>query len=155
MVSLNEWRDFAMAWRFSDPKYNEIPIADRAAIRPLTTSQADAEWRRYVSADQQHLATLPAAEFDDYRPLHVDWNDPINAQKRLRSEIAVAASDPVTVFWSPLAAAETDWTTFLRYWDDFCYPDDEIVLVLPSHGHLRILYSEERFLAPAQLVVQR
>jgi hypothetical protein len=48
--------------------------------------------------------------------------------------------------WNESTAALTEWGIFCDFWDDFCYPSSDDVVVLPLTCHWVLLYDHEETL---------
>jgi len=122
--------EFALCWRFTDPRRNPLPLDALRHIRPLTSSRADQvalATRAQCSEEQRFGVTFRS----DDRPDVV--------QARLRG-LPPLPSDEILVSWNPEAAVACTWDVFVRYWDDFCYPSSDDVTVWPLHERWSLCY---------------
>jgi hypothetical protein len=136
---------FDLAWRFTEEKYNKLPQDELDKIFILPSSEAWVLWSKYVSREFDHILKLPKSNEEKEVIFTVDWNKEDKARKIISKNINVKDSEKIIFFWSSKCAVETNWGIFIKYWSDFCYPDDDnTVLVIPSVGQT-IFYCEERF----------
>ncbi len=64
--------------------------------------------------------------------ISAEWDDPASVRQRLEA-LAISPSDPVIVSWDRQTAVITQWATFVRHWDAFCYPSsDDVTVWSPS-----------------------
>jgi hypothetical protein len=144
LVSLD---DFPLRSRWTDPRYNVLPSADLAAIRPLSLAKAQ-EVAALTMPDLRSLVESPRGAIPEH------FRSPA---KEISAEGDVAAvgawlkelssgDQSVVVSWDPHRAVLTTWKVFYTYWDDFCYPSSDDVTVVPLSGEWLLWYDhEERF----------
>lgn len=122
-VSLPE---FKRAWRFLDPKYNVLPPAALADLRPISLKRLET-----ISA----ILEIASARIVTNDTQLTDINAVCESGKArdLISTALVGLPIPtdqrVIVGWDRDDILETSWWTFCSYWDDFCYPSP---MTLPS-----------------------
>ena len=130
--------DFGLSWRWEDaPGYPDLPI------QPLWDSIVERLWNLKL--------TFVDKSRDDYRPnpnmfrtiveISTD-TEPSKIEDWLRQTIP---SDSVRVFisWDNHLAVLTTVDFLCRFWDDFCYPSSDDVLILPLTGDWIIHYWHE------------
>ena len=74
--------------------------------------------------------------------LSVDWNKikyPISLSPFLE------ANDKIILFWGSNCSIITFGDVFLTYWTDFCYPDDDSILIAVPAKNVLITFVEENF----------
>ncbi|MCV2366480.1 hypothetical protein LNV23_23910, partial [Paucibacter sp. DJ1R-11] len=49
----------------------------------------------------------------------------------------------VILSWDPEVALKTSWAIFAKYWQEFCYPSSDDLVVFPSIGDWVLLYHHE------------
>lgn len=57
-----------------------------------------------------------------------------------------SVSQFVLLFWDESTAVLTEWEIFIQYWDDFCYPSSDDVIIYPLSGKWLLLYDHEEIL---------
>jgi hypothetical protein len=141
--------EFALAYRFMDSSYAQLPEEALNKIQDLEAKDAKKIWQAWVSVVHDHLCQMTdMAEFVGEGILMasfcLDSEEVKNSRDIFRSQINVADNRKVFVSWSPQNAVETTWGVFVEYWDDFFYPsDDNNVVVFPLDG-LLLTFVEER-----------
>lgn len=143
-----ELQGFELRWRFTDPKFNQLPIADVRQIQPNTAEISKALWSKYVSAEHLHSIQFLADELRAYRRIRVDWNDKDTSRRILSGTTNLPSEAKILFFWSLTCSVQTNWAIFLKYWDDFCYPDDDNDVIVNLETGAKIFFSEEAFLLP-------
>ena len=129
--------NFPLAWRWTQPSHNVLPPEVMAEIRPLAQ----------VSAPNGTfgLTVLDPAVFEDIRVVSADV--PVMEGKDWLVRLPVELHGRITVCWDESTAVETTWEIFTRYWDDFCYPGSDDVMVFPaSAAWLFVYHHEEAFM---------
>ncbi|HVM48377.1 MAG TPA: hypothetical protein VMU04_10135 [Candidatus Acidoferrum sp.] len=101
-----------------------LPPEVLADIHPLTACEA-AEIPT-VPADNASVVSRSASDFVDVRR----WLRSVQPDSQVR----------VYVSWSRDLAVETAWHIFTEYWDDFCYPSSDDVMVVPAGGTWQLIY---------------
>lgn len=123
---------FALAWRWTEESHATLPKASLARIRPLAPAKA-AE----IAPEATELcvggdtAIMRAASGDP---------EPVRAWLRklpVESDVMVLAS------WDVDTAVETDWATFVTYWDDFCYAGSDDLTVWSPEAAWYLCYDHE------------
>ena len=57
-----------------------------------------------------------------------------------------ALTTPVILSWDEETALNTTWGTFAHYWDDFCYPSSDDLVVFPDHLEWCVFYAHYEIL---------
>jgi Protein of unknown function (DUF2947) len=131
-----------MAWRFADPRFNVLPQEDLQQMEDVPPNEAECIWKTHVRVD--HLLLLPAGLRDiPLQTIEVDWDNPI-VGRTLLSRLGYRQDEKIVFFWGPNTAVRTTWSTFLRYWDDFFYPDDDNNLIIIQGVTRKLLLFDER-----------
>ncbi len=136
--------DFSVAWRFTDPRYKQLPERHLERIVSMSGDEAAALWDEWVP-EAEHVMRIGASAALPARSFEVDTHEPGPARVRLRSELDLPDETELIFFWSRREAARVSVGLFLRYWDDFCYPDDDNTVIVCPDPRRRVFYVEERF----------
>jgi hypothetical protein len=111
---------FSLAWRWTQD--DALPPASLERIRPLSLERAAA-----IAPEATELciggdtAMLRSAAGDPSRIR--DW---LNALPVERDAVVLAS-------WDVETAVATDWETFVKHWDDFCYAgSDDVTFWSPT-----------------------
>jgi hypothetical protein len=147
-TSNTDLQGFELRWRFTDPKFNQIPIEDLRQIQPNPPDISRELWSKYVSAIHKHSIQFSSEELPGYRRIRIDWSDKENGRRIIAASTKISGETKIVFFWSATCSVLTNWGTFLKYWDDFCYPDDDNNVIVDMQTGVKILYSEEAFLFP-------
>jgi hypothetical protein len=117
-------------WRWSEARTNRLPPSALAHIRALRPERA---------ADlAPRAAFLCAARRDGMTnfPAGAD----AGAVRLALGALGVDAHTRVVVSWDETDAVLTDWSTFVAYWDDFCYPGSDDLTVWPVGEEWTLCY---------------
>ena len=138
--------DFPLSWRWTDPKWNQLPEAALQRISPLTRAKAKELWRiegHFVLSDGPRVNMFECSPWID---ASVDTAD---AFEKVRDWLLGHFSDreqQVIVSWDKDTAVVASWGVFCDYWDDFCYPASDDVSVFPVSFDWVLFYQHgERF----------
>jgi hypothetical protein len=124
-ISIN---DFRLKWRFTEDKYNRLPEYDLSLIQPLSNRKA-MEFNRY---SQKFIgnATLLESKFSRVESLEI--TDNYSAVRDWLTATQIDSSTKVAVSWDNTDCVISLWCIFCKYWDDFCYPSSDDILVWSS-----------------------
>ena len=146
--------DFRLGWRFfEDPvKYAVLNTEDRKNFKLISRDSSRKLWRQFMKSSEPLVplktGDWPWSEMSSENVLLSEQPDDTfveHGRTQLQSDIHLPEDAQLIFFWHPDEAVETVWRVFVKHWDDFCYPSDELnVAVFPSSDSL-LLYSEEQF----------
>ncbi len=134
---------FRLSWRFTNPKYNQLPQADLSEIRPLNekTAKSLAQHARDF-VDNSGLVKDELSSVISCRTF-IDTVDPRSITQWLFDRVP-PIDQPILILWLLLKdAIITKWRLFPKYWNDFCYPSSDDVLILPVTAYWILFYSHE------------
>jgi hypothetical protein len=118
-------QEFPLAWRWTQPSHSVLPAEVLAGIRPLSAPEAA---RLCTTASPRGSSVVSHSA-----------SDSADVSRWLRS-IQPDSQVPVYVGWSEELAVEMSWGIFTQYWDDFCYPSSDDVMVAPVTGTWQLVY---------------
>lgn len=122
---------FALAWRWTDPRYAVLEAAELASIRPLEPEAAERMMRALEPRTAEH--GLAEELYDAVE--HTDASSGATAAARwLATRVPATTGDVLVVWWHSGDVAVVAWSLFARRWSDFCYPSSDDVSVLPAAG---------------------
>jgi hypothetical protein len=128
---------FELAWRWTDPKHAVLPGPVLADIRPLSNKKA------LTFADEALRRALPRPVSEWDFSISAERDDPESVRRRL-SELFIRRDCEVIVSWNRELAILTTWGTFIRYWDEFCYPSSDDVTVWSPDAPWALVYRHFR-----------
>lgn len=143
-----ELQGFELRWRFTDPKFNQLPTEDLHQIKPHTPEISRELWSKYVSAKYSHSIQFSKDDLAGYRRIKVDWNDKDAGRLIISGSANLPGDASILFFWSKTCSVHTKWAIFLKYWDDFCYRDDDNNVIVNMQTGAKMFYSEGAFLFP-------
>lgn len=131
-------RRHKLAWRWTDSQYTVLPEEVLAALHPIDE----------VEAKEFHELALTWLGKDG---LSSEFNSKIASTGHLPSEASsnwLTQQEPlseieVVLSWDPTVALKTSWAVFVEYWQDFCYPASDDLVVFPLAGNWVLLYHHE------------
>ena len=132
---------FDLKWRWTHPRWKQLPETALSQIRPLITAKA------------QELSQQTDGYTDTYRLSEQLCEEVlrINAKgevQKVRDWLLGQVSDQrlsVIVSWEPGVAVFVRWGVFCDYWDAFCYPASDDVLVYPLSQEWVLFWHHEEF----------
>ncbi len=137
---------FPIKWRWTDPRWNLLPPDDLATLHPLTVEKTR-EVRQYGvkfwGEMERGIPHLSSALFPHTVRVNVS-GDAEPACLWLEEHI-VQNESPVFVDYD-CGIVQVSCRVFCRYWDDFCYPYGENMLIWPVSEEWALAYwREEEF----------
>ena len=130
---------FPLRWRWTQATHAILPPRALATIHPLTVAAAT------------RLGPVAARLCSEDK-----FNQPtqsLNTESLMVHDVAawlgalpVKPDQLVIVSWANDTAVQTQWDTFVAYWDDFCYPSsDDVAVWTPSNEWVLCYRHYERF----------
>jgi hypothetical protein len=131
---------FALKWRFTDPRYRALPPVHLEQVKPLSSESSRRLWD----------LTLPLHEDLPFTPgffrvvesILLDNTDPRAVRKWLFG-CGVAFKSPVYLSYQPELAIATTWKMVVKYWDDFWYPGSDDLRVVDESLAWALLFWHE------------
>lgn len=118
---------FPLKWRWTDPRWNELPAEDLARIRPLAAFKAEELCERGIAF--YHAFKLRRELFTSIAEFEYETAiDPSTTGRPWLQARSVPEGCSVLVYLGQELAVLTDWPTFVKYWDDFCYPMENVMV---------------------------
>lgn len=133
--------DLSFRWT----EHTRLPASHLARIKPLKRSKSEDAWRFSLMLRQPKAQDGRPADslYANIESLNVAKGDAGSAwlQGRLGQD-----QSPIIVCWNAFSAVETDAQVFAQYWDSFCYPASDDVVVFPMHLEWLVTYWHEEHL---------
>jgi hypothetical protein len=129
--------DSGIDWYFTDPEIC-IPINDLYLIRPLTKEYSSELWNRHISSDarEKHFMLLNDDHWCLKNMEHLynwrdDWNenDHEGFSKILNDRSICGNEDDIILFWMKERSVETKWRIFTKYWMNFLFEDEGMIII--------------------------
>ncbi len=136
--------EFKLKWRWTDTRWNNLLTEDLLQIKPLQEKKAEEineQSARITTYIGQPLSPYKEAAKIDCRP--ADSNNIV--REMLQKEIT-KCHEVLYISWDPKLAVQTETIIFAKYWDDFCYPGSDDVVVWPQSENWVIIYSHDETL---------
>jgi len=137
-------RDTPYGWRWLDTKRVDIPKDELNGIRPLTPEKAKAAYsyseRFQGTAYQQYFEELDTFVVDS----RGDQERRETVSRWLEMRLPADQSD-LLISWTEKMAVVTDRDLFIKYWDSFCYPVEDVVIWPLSEGWVLLFDYKQRF----------
>ena len=130
--------NFGLAWRWTDERWNLLPEDDLLAIRPFK-KEAAGKLNEY---SLELLEKVTKAEGPYALVLSVECGDDaaeVDVSETLQKHL-VNCDQNVYVSWDPGYAVKCRLDVFCNYWDDFCYPSSDDVVVWPASETWVLMY---------------
>lgn len=135
-------RAFPLAWRWTDSRYAVLPTDILEQMRPAERSEAAALFEHslaYAGEDGLNPELFALTEFSTAEAS-------VGMVREWLIGLVSGASTEVVLSWQPDTAIRTPWNVFCDYWQEFCYPAADDLMVWPANEEWVLLYHhEERF----------
>jgi hypothetical protein len=144
-----DMKEFGGNWFFymDDMK---VPDKDIKSIKPLSDEFSSLLWNKNINNHKRHFAL-----FSNYEKMALslkkidynwqdDWNNNYNENfsNYLRENISYNPYDTIIVFWSKECAVETNWEIFLKYWSNFLFDDEGVILINTADERILLFTSD-------------
>lgn len=120
---------FELCWRWTEHNTN-VPTEDLNKIKPLSSAKANEVWKRSLDFVEGPTHCLSRRLFANIVELDVSQLSNDDVRTWLCEQNADQA-EWIIVSWTKDVAVVTEWSIFVRYWDDFCYPGSDDVSIWP------------------------
>ena len=129
-------REHPLAWRWTDEKYALLPDNILREMFPVEETEAAGLFTRSLTFIRDTDLS------PDIFTITAISANPFSAEAGCRwlRERQPDLSVPVVLSWDESTAIRTIWEVFTNYWDDFCYPSSDDVLVWPESESWVLLY---------------
>jgi hypothetical protein len=144
--------NFPLAWRWTDPKYVELPADVLAGMLPLDPDGAAALHDRWLPVFDRYGEVIPD-RFSQIEvcPTEGTWHgDACRREPPLLEQVSGWLREreprldlPVTVSWQREQSLRTTWDTVTRWWDDFFYPGSDDAFVVPDPPRWLLAFHHE------------
>lgn len=132
----NNIEDFSLSWRWTDEKYCLMPKDDLSKINPLTQAAAK------ITFDTT-LRLIEETQIDVNGELIETSLDRCAVKAFLASRLP---EGKIIVNWGEDTSVIMDTSTFIKYWDDICYPSsDDVSVWSEDESWLLQYYHFEKF----------
>ncbi len=128
-----------------DPK---LPEEVLAKVRILEEPECISKWEEFVSEKNRHFMLLN----DDEWPSEIvrsnnsfynwfdDWNNNnYSGFGSILKKLDIPLENQIFLFWMKEIAAETTWDIFCKFWINFLYEDEGVILVVQNSNKALIL----------------
>jgi hypothetical protein len=134
---------FALKWRFIDPRYRVLPPVHLEQVKPLSPESSRRLWDLSVPLHGD-LPFTPGM-FRVVESVPLDNRDPaaIRAVRKWLFDCGVPFKSPVYLSYQPEWAIATSWKMVVKYWDDFWYPGSDDLTVVDESFAWALLFWHE------------
>ncbi len=130
---------FSLKWRFTDPKYNELPKEKLAQIKPLNKKTSfDLHEHARIFLNNFHLDINRFKSIENLDTPHEYFLTREWLENKLPKE-----SKEIIVSWDAETSVRVDREIFYEYWDDFCYEGSDDIVIIPINGEWLMYYFHE------------
>ena len=143
-IEENDFRaidSFPLNWRWTDSRWNKLPPDALSSIQPLSESKAR-ELCQYSLAFEDQSGLMESL-FESTTRINTSGDE-----AEIRQWLINRSPDlnrTVVVSWDNELAALVRWEVFCEYWDDFCYPSSDDVMIFPQSGEWMLSYSHDEY----------
>jgi hypothetical protein len=134
---------FALKWRFTDPRYCVLPPVHLEQVKPLSPESSRRLWDLTLPLHGD-LPFTPGL-FRSVESVLLDSSEPaaIRGVRKWLFNRGVPFKSPVYLSYQPEWAIATTWKLVVKYWDDFWYPgSDDLTIVDESFAWALLFWHE-------------
>jgi len=121
---------FALKWRFTDPRYRVLPPLHLEQVKPLSSESAQRLWDLARPLHKDLPFTPGFFRVVESMPLDNTDASAIRAVRKWLFGRGVPLKSPVYLSYQPEWAITTTWKLVVKYWDDFWYPGSDDLTVV-------------------------
>jgi hypothetical protein len=123
---------FVLRWRWDEKHCPTMTAEELSHIHPLSPTK---------SREVYKTLQLRYSDFTSVAEILAEGN-PTTVQRWLEATLPHSAQ-PIILVWGPNVAVLTDRTSFIHWWDTFCYPASDDVAIWPTTKEWILRYSHE------------
>ncbi|OEK08211.1 hypothetical protein A8C32_01735 [Flavivirga aquatica] len=143
-TTFKKLKEFPLGWRFTDERYNLIEEIHLLDFSIFDEKKSKKIWKTLTNSNKYHIAQLDTSFLKDLKKignycLDKDYSEGIEILNKIN---VLDKDDRITVFWGGKNSIEVSWKTFVLYWDDFCYPSDDNLIVC-KEKNVFIVFQDE------------
>jgi len=139
--------DFAMKWRFTDPKYDVLPHDHLAQVHPLDDQSAELIWKLIHDSNVHAVDPFKPGFFKHQESTEIgDSHGTQIEDARIRKWLyrcALPFDHSIYLSWQPTLAIKTTWKMLVKYWTSFYYPISDDLSVIDESLDWCILFHHE------------
>lgn len=142
-----EMCEWPMKWRFTDPKYNQLPAIHLSQIAALSPAAAKRLWDIILRSRLHDDLPFVDGFFHQVKSTSIDdSNGDSTEDRRIRKWLfhcGIPFSNPVYLSWQPDLAVKTTWKILVKYWTDFYYPISDDLTVIDGSFRWALFFFHE------------
>ena len=134
---------FALKWRFTDPRYRVLPPVHLEQVKPLSSESSRRLWDLTLLLHKDLPFTV--GFFSDVESIPLNNTDPlaIRAVRKWLFNRGVPFKSPVYLSYQQDEAIATTWKMVIKYWDEFWYPGSDDLTVVDDSFAWTLLFWHE------------
>ena len=123
------FEDFELGWRWSENHNNNVPLADLANIKPLSTTESKRIYKAIEYFESEHRLS-EAFESTEWFVASSDTQEDIAKFSECFKTLAQPYDENLYISWNRKTCLYTTKEIFIAYWDDFCYPSSDNITII-------------------------
>jgi hypothetical protein len=128
--------EFPLAWRWTNASHAVLSAEILASLIPLPVRDADQLYSRGERLFQGNVSAITHLAFED-----------AEGTRAWLASLPMPRDGRVFIAWNRETAIALPWSTFVTYWDDFCYPSSDDAFVFPAQGNSALAWNHEESFA--------
>lgn len=137
--------NFPLKWRWTDKKYADLPEQIIAQVNPVEAEKANEIYSLQSNLVEKNIC-LDEIFAEDENSVNVQNKETSFVKNWLRTKIG-DVEDFIFLSYAEKLSIRTTKEIFCEYWNDFCYPaSDDIVISTEKVDWLLIYHHEEIFI---------
>jgi hypothetical protein len=138
---------FALKWRFTDPRYDVLPAIHLAQVKPLAPPDARRLWDLILHANVHDDFPFTDGYFRSVVSTMIgDSHDDPEEGRRVRKWLyqrGIPFRQRIWLSYQPEEAIETTWKMLVKYWTAFYYPISDDLTVIDGSFNWALLFFHE------------
>jgi hypothetical protein len=144
-ITLIPMEEFALKWRFTDPRYRALPPVHLKLVKPLSPMSSRRLWDLALPLHEELPFTAGFFRVVESIPLDNAAPTAVRGVRKWLFSRGVPFKSLVFLSYQPEWAIATTWKMVVKYWDDFWYPgSDDLTVVDGSFAWALLLWHESQ-----------
>jgi hypothetical protein len=135
--------NFPLKWRFTEEKYDKLPVEHVRQIKPLDKEASQFLWEFIIQSNLHDDVPFKKGLFRTIDKAKILDNNQENIKKWLYQR-GFPFDKMVFLSWQPTEAAIVPWKIFIKYFDSFYYgSSDDLTIIDRSLNWSLLFYHED------------
>ena len=137
--NLSNLEDFSLKWRFTEPKYNQLPKNHLVQLKPLNNIGSKFLWDHIMDIGIHNEDPFDKNIFQNLDYINIA-DDNENEIKKWLYKRGLPFDKEVFISWQPDSAMIVPWKILIKYYNDFYYPGSDDLTIIDESLNWAVLF---------------